>query len=136
MIGTALEPIYLDVDLSFDEFELTVDDGEEFDIELDTVIKVEYVTGDMYGPITGWINQDRLTPGQSVEFDVILDGEVVNHVVLTSSYNANAHPIMCMIPTPGQHTLTIRVTAMNGIYEFNQWGSNMLCSVLYYYLPR
>ena len=49
MIGTALEPIYLDVDLSFDEFELTVDDGEEFDIELDTVIKVEYVTGDMYG---------------------------------------------------------------------------------------
>ena len=94
------------------------------------------LTGNMYGPITGWINQDRLEPGMSVEFDVILDGEVVNHVVLTSDYNANAHPIMCMVPTSGEHTLTIRVTAMNGIYEFNQWGSNMLCSVLYCYLPR
>ena len=94
------------------------------------------LTGNMYGPITGWINQDRLEPGMSVEFDVILDGEVVNHVVLTSTYNAKAHPIMCMVPTSGEHTLTIRVTAMNGIYEFNQWGSNMLCSVLYCYLPR
>ncbi len=51
MIGTALEPIYLDVDLSYEAYELTVEDGEAYDVDLDTVIKVEYITGDMYdGP--------------------------------------------------------------------------------------
>jgi hypothetical protein len=51
MIGTALEPIYLDVDVSPEEYELEVDNGEAFDVELDTVIKVEYITGDTYeGP--------------------------------------------------------------------------------------
>ena len=49
MIGTALEPIYLDVDLSYEAYELTVEDGEAYDVDLDTVIKVEYITGDMYG---------------------------------------------------------------------------------------
>lgn len=49
MIATALEPIFLDVDYSYEEYELTVDDGESYDVELDTVIKVEYITGDMYG---------------------------------------------------------------------------------------
>lgn len=51
MIATALEPIYLDVDYSYEEYELIVDDGDEYDVELDTVIKVVTVTGDMYdGP--------------------------------------------------------------------------------------
>lgn len=51
MIATALEPIYLDVDLSYEAYELTVDDGEAYDVDLDTVIKVVTVTGDMYdGP--------------------------------------------------------------------------------------
>ena len=51
MIATALEPIFLDVDYSYEEYELTVDDGEAYEVDLDTVIKVEYITGDMYdGP--------------------------------------------------------------------------------------
>ena len=49
MIATALEPIFLDVDYSYEEYELTVDDGEAYEVDLDTVIKVEYITGDMYG---------------------------------------------------------------------------------------
>lgn len=49
MIATALEPIYLDVDYSYEEYELIVDDGDEYDVELDTVIKVVTITGDMYG---------------------------------------------------------------------------------------
>lgn len=48
MIATALEPIYLDVDYSYEEYELIVDDGDEYDVELDTVINVVTVTGDMY----------------------------------------------------------------------------------------
>lgn len=51
MIATALEPIYLDVDYSYEEYELIVDDGDAYDVDLDTVIKVVTVTGDMYeGP--------------------------------------------------------------------------------------
>lgn len=51
MIATALEPIFLDVDYSYEEYELTVDDDEAYEVDLDTVIKVEYITGDMYnGP--------------------------------------------------------------------------------------
>ena len=51
MIATALEPIYLDVDYSYEEYELIVDDGDAYDVDLDTVIKIVTVTGDMYeGP--------------------------------------------------------------------------------------
>lgn len=51
MIATALEPILLDVDLTVEEYDLEIDDGASFDVELDTVIKVVTITGDMYeGP--------------------------------------------------------------------------------------
>ena len=51
MIATALEPIYLDVDITPEEYELEADISDEFDVELDTVIKVITITGDMYeGP--------------------------------------------------------------------------------------
>lgn len=51
MIATALEPILLDVDLTVEEYDLEFDDGASYDVELDTVIKVVTITGDMYdGP--------------------------------------------------------------------------------------
>ena len=48
MIATALEPILLDVDLTVEEYDLEIDDGASYDVELDTVIKVITITGDMY----------------------------------------------------------------------------------------
>ena len=51
MIATALEPILLDVDLTVEEYDLDFDDGVSYDVELDTVITVVTITGDMYeGP--------------------------------------------------------------------------------------
>lgn len=51
MIATALEPILLDVDLTVEEYDLEFDDGASYDVELDTVIKVVTITGDIYeGP--------------------------------------------------------------------------------------
>lgn len=51
MIATALEPILLDVDLTVEEYDLDFDDGASYDVELDTVINVITITGDMYeGP--------------------------------------------------------------------------------------
>lgn len=51
MIATALEPILLDVDLTVEEYDLDIDDGASYDVELDTVINVITITGDEYeGP--------------------------------------------------------------------------------------
>lgn len=51
MIATALEPILLDVDLTVEEYDLDFDDGASYDVELDTIIRVVTITGDMYeGP--------------------------------------------------------------------------------------
>ncbi len=51
MIATALEPILLDVDLTVEEYDLEIDDGASYDVELDTIIRVITITGDMYeGP--------------------------------------------------------------------------------------
>ena len=53
MSVTVLEPILLDVDLSVESYDLDMDAGDEYDVELGSVIKVTTITGDMYaGPYT------------------------------------------------------------------------------------
>lgn len=79
MIGTALEPIYLDVDVSPEEYELEVDNGEAFDVELDTVIKVEYITGDTYeGPYEFTPTQE--TQVVAIELKTATEDIVINPI--------------------------------------------------------
>lgn len=48
MIATALEPILLDVDVSVEEYDLDVEEAEAYDCDIETVIKVTPIEGDMY----------------------------------------------------------------------------------------
>lgn len=51
MIATALEPILLDVDLSVENYDLDISEAEAIDVEIETAIQVNTITGDMYdGP--------------------------------------------------------------------------------------
>lgn len=77
MIATALEPIYLDVDLSVEEYDFELEEITEFDCDLETAIIINTITGDMYeGPyhvIPTFDDQELLTKDKTMREDVTVE---------------------------------------------------------------
>lgn len=77
MIETALEPIYLDVELSVEEYELDVCLEEALEVNLETNIIVQKVSGDAYeGPydaIPSFDTQELLTKNKFLNDNVTVE---------------------------------------------------------------
>lgn len=77
MIETALEPIYLDVELSVEEYELDVDMEEALEVDLETNIIVQKTSGDIYeGPydaIPSFDSQELLTKNKFLNDNVTVE---------------------------------------------------------------
>lgn len=76
-------------------------------------------TTEMAGEFKIKFAQFNIAEDQSIYFDVLVDGVLVNQYVADRSWVRNFYTV-AYIPTAGEHTVTVRITAMPGVSSSNK----------------
>ena len=88
-------------------------------------------TTNMAGLLQIKFDKFNVKEGQSISIDILVDGVVVNKMVIEPGFARNFYDI-AYIPTAGEHTVTVRVTEMVGVASPNyNWGVALgVCNVI------
>ena len=88
-------------------------------------------TTNMAGLLQIKFAQFNVAEGQSISIDILVDGVVVNKMVIEPDFVRNFYDVAYM-PTAGEHTVTVRITEMVGVASPNyNWGVALgVCNVI------
>ncbi len=88
-------------------------------------------TTNMAGLLQIKFAQFNVAEGQSISIDILVDGVVVNKMVIEPDFVRNFYDV-AYIPTAGEHTVTVRITEMVGVASPNyNWGVALgVCNVI------
>ena len=76
-------------------------------------------TSEMAGEFKIKFDKFNVGADQSIAFDILVDGVLVNQYVVDSSWVRNFYTV-AYIPTAGEHTVTVRITDMPGVSSSNK----------------
>ena len=76
-------------------------------------------TSDVAGEFKIKFDKFNVGADQSIHFDILVDGVLVNQYVADGSWVRNFYTV-AYIPTAGEHTVTVRISAMPGVSSSNK----------------
>ena len=79
-------------------------------------------TADMMGPVEIKFQTFNVSSGQSITYEILMDGVVVNEYYVDSTKGA-AWTLCAYVPNAGEHTITVRVKSMVGVTTYENWGT-------------